>query len=212
MHESTSRPVRIGLTGGIASGKSKVAELFAARGIPIIDTDILARQLTEPGKPGLAAVTAAFGDGVLHPDGTLDRSRLRSMVFTDPAKRRRLDTILHPLILAAALHNAAEAGGPYQIFAVPLLTETGFDKQMDRVLVVDCPVEIQRQRLMLRDGESAQTADAMITAQASGEQRLAIADDIIVNDGSLEDLESAVERLHNQYLALCKQDNKRDQA
>jgi dephospho-CoA kinase len=198
--------MRVGLTGGIASGKSKVADLFAAHGVPIIDTDILARQLTEPGKPGLTAVVAAFGQEVLQPDGTLDRARLRSMVFADPAMRQRLDGILHPLILAAAMSTAAAAGGPYQIFAVPLLAETAFDKLMDRVLVVDCPVELQRQRLMSRDNESAKSADAMITAQTSREQRLKIADDVIVNDVTLQELKAAVERLHQQYLLRCVQD------
>lgn len=202
MPESTSRPMRVGLTGGIASGKSMVAELFAARGIPIIDTDILARELTERGKPGLAAVVAAFGTEVLHPDGTLDRARLRSMIFADPTMRQRLDSILHPLILAAAMSEAETAGGPYQIFAVPLLAETGFDKLMDRVLVIDCPVELQRQRLIARDSESAQSAEAMIAAQASPDIRLKIADDVIVNDVSLGELEDAVERVHQQYLAL----------
>jgi len=203
MSESASRPMRVGLTGGIASGKSMVANLFAAHGIPIIDTDILARQIVEPGQPGLAAVVAAFGNDVLRPDGTLDRTRLRSMVFADAAKRKQLDGLLHPLIMAAAMRAGETAGGDYQIFAVPLLVETAFDKLMDRVLVVDCDPELQRQRLMSRDNESAESADAIIASQATRQERLAIADDVILNDGTLRELEAAVERLHRQYLAQC---------
>lgn len=203
MPESASRPMRVGLTGGIASGKSKVADLFAARGIPIIDTDIIARQIVEPGQPGLAAVVAAFGNEILRPDGSLDRTRLRSMIFADPARRKQLDGLLHPLIMAAAIQAGETAGGDYQIFAVPLLVETAFDKLMDRVLVVDCDPELQRQRLMSRDNESAQSADAIIASQASRRERLAIADDVILNDGTLRELEAAVEQLHRQYLAQC---------
>jgi len=195
--------MRVGLTGGIASGKSMVANLFAARGIPIIDTDILARQIVEPGQPGLAAVVAAFGNDVLRPDGTLDRTLLRSIVFADATKRKQLDGLLHPLIMAAAMRAGETAGGDYQIFAVPLLVETAFDKLMDRVLVVDCDPELQRQRLMSRDNESAESADAIIASQATRQERLAIADDVILNDGTLRELEAAVERLHRQYLAQC---------
>jgi dephospho-CoA kinase len=203
MSESASRPMRVGLTGGIASGKSMVANLFAAHGIPIIDTDVLARQIVEPGQPGLAAVIAVFGNDVLRPDGTLDRTLLRSMVFADAAKRKQLDGLLHPLIMAAAMRAGETAGGDYQIFAVPLLVETAFDKLMDRVLVVDCDPELQRQRLMSRDNESAESADAIIASQATRQERLAIADDVILNDGTLRELEAAVERLHRQYLAQC---------
>ena len=203
MSDSASRPMRIGLTGGIASGKSVVADLFTARGVPVIDTDILARQIVEPGQPGLAAVVAAFGNDVLRPDGTLDRALLRSMVFADPTKRKQLDGLLHPLIMAAAMRAGETAQGDYQIFAVPLLVETAFDKLMDRVLVVDCDPELQRQRLMSRDNEIAQSADAIIASQATRQERLAIADDVILNDGTLRELEAAVERLHRQYLAQC---------
>jgi len=195
--------MRVGLTGGIASGKSKVAELFAARGIPVIDTDILARQIVEPGQPGLAAVAATFGNAVLRPDGTLDRGLLRGMIFADPGKRKQLDGLLHPLIMAASIAAGETAGGDYQIFAVPLLVETAFDKLMDRVLVIDCDPELQRQRLMSRDNETAQSADAIIASQASRQERLAIADDVILNDGTLRELEAAVERLHQQYLVQC---------
>jgi len=203
MSESASRPMRVGLTGGIASGKSMVADLFAAHGIPIIDTDILARKIVEPGQPGLGAVVATFGNEVLRPDGTLDRALLRSMIFADPVKRKQLDGLLHPLIMDAAISAGEAAGGPYQIFAVPLLTETAFDRLMDQVLVVDCDPELQRQRLMSRDHESAQSANAIIASQASRQERLAIADDVILNDGTLRELEAKVERLHQQYLAQC---------
>jgi dephospho-CoA kinase len=125
------------------------------------------------------------------------------MVFADPAKRKQLDGLLHPLIMAAAMRAGETAGGDYQIFAVPLLVETAFDKLMDRVLVVDCDPELQRQRLMSRDNESAESADAIIASQATRQERLAIADDVILNDGTLRELEAAVERLHRQYLAQC---------
>jgi len=199
---SPTRKLRIGLTGGIASGKSAVADYFADHGIAVVDTDLIAREVVEPGQPGLTAVTAEFGVRILQPDGSLDRSRLRQIVFSDPAARELLNSILHPLIRTRAAELADRAKGPYVVLAVPLLAETGFTELVDRILVVDCPVEEQRKRLMSRDGETYASASRIIEAQATREQRLAIADDVINNSGSLEELAQAVDDLHQRYLRL----------
>lgn len=193
------RPLRIGLTGGIASGKSVVAGLFAARGVPVIDTDRIAREVVEPGQPALARVVEAFGDGVLDEAGRLDRRALRERVFADPGDRRRLEGILHPAIMAELEEQSAAAGGDYQVLVIPLLVEGGRSEAVDRVLVVDCPVETQLERLRARDEETEAGARAMLAAQASREQRLAAADDVIINDGSLEALENRVAELDAQY-------------
>lgn len=198
-----SGALRIGLTGGIASGKSAVADMFIERGITVIDTDMVAREVVEPGEPGLAAVTEVFGTEVLNPDGSLDRARLRTIVFGDTDAKERLEAILHPLIRKTTFAHAQSSGGPYQVFAVPLLAETGFDDLVDRVLVVDCPVELQLERLMVRDGENETSARNILGAQASREERLAIADDVITNTGSISDLQAEVERLHGKYLNLA---------
>ena len=194
--------LRVGLTGGIASGKSVVADMFSARGVPVIDTDIIAREVVKAGEPGLQAVIREFGPEFLEADGTLDRALLRKKVFADPCSRKRLEEILHPLIRAKAFAQAENAGGPYQIFAVPLLAETNFADFVNRILVVDCPLEIQRKRLMARDNESEETVNNILNAQASRAERLDLADDVIVNDGSLENTERAVEELHQRYLAM----------
>jgi dephospho-CoA kinase len=196
-------PLRIGLTGGIASGKSAVADAFARRGAAIVDTDVIAREVVEPGRPALAAVVAAFGAEVLGPDGRLDRRALRRTVFADPEQRRRLEAILHPAIRAEMQRQAAAAAGPYVVIAIPLLVENGLQSQVDRVLVVDCPPEVQLARLLARDGETAEGARAILAAQATRDQRLAVADDVIVNDGSLADLEARVAALHRRYLELA---------
>jgi dephospho-CoA kinase len=196
--------LRIGLTGGIASGKSTVADLFAARGITVIDTDEIAREVVAPGTAGLAMITAAFDPEILRPDGTLDRAALRKKVFADDRLREQLEAILHPLIRAATLEEAAKhADDNYQIFVVPLLVETGFRELVDRVLVVDCPTEMQRARLMARDAESNTSANDMIRAQISREERLAVADDVIHNDAESGALEPAVQALHQKYQALA---------
>ncbi|MBS0375455.1 MAG: dephospho-CoA kinase [Proteobacteria bacterium] len=196
-------PLRIGLTGGIASGKTAVAAAFARRGVPVIDTDQLAREVVEPGRPALAAVVAAFGAGVLGADGRLDRRQLRAIVFADAARRRELEAILHPAIRAAMAEAVAGLRAPYVVLAIPLLVETGGRDPVDRVLVVDCPPELQVARLMARDGETVDAARAILAAQASREARLAAADDVIDNHGTLEALEAAVAQLHERYLALA---------
>lgn len=197
--------LRIGLTGGVASGKSAVAEAFCALGAALVDTDAVAREVVARGTPGLDAVVAAFGESVLDAAGELDRRRLRAVVFEDPAARRRLEAILHPLIRSRTLAAAEAAAGPYVLIAVPLLVETGFGELVDRVLVVDCPPELQVRRLIERDGIDKATAEAMIAAQADRETRLAAADDVIDNSGTLEAMRAQVRALHERYLALARE-------
>jgi dephospho-CoA kinase len=197
------RPLRIGLTGGIASGKSAVAGLFAARGVPVIDTDAIARDVVAPGEPALTRVVQEFGREVLDASGGLDRRRMRELVFSDAARRARLEAILHPAILDEMIRRSAQAGGNYQILVIPLLVEGDLAKHVDRLLVVDAMPETQLVRLLQRDAENPQQARAMIAAQASRAARLAQADDVIHNDGTLAELESQVAQLHETYLRLA---------
>ena len=200
---SAVKPLRVGLTGGIASGKSTVAGLFAARGVPVIDTDEIARDIVAPGQPALERVVREFGAGVLDAAGQLDRRRMRQLVFSDAATRQRLEAILHPEILAEMERRSARAGGTYQILVIPLLVEGGGDEHVDRILVVDAPPERQLERLLQRDAEHPDQAHAMIAAQARRETRLIQADDVISNDGTLVELEAQVERLHRLYQQLA---------
>ena len=197
--QSRRRPLRIGLTGGIASGKSTVADMFGELGIPIIDTDIIAREVVMPGAPALEEIREAFGPGVLGEDGTLDRAAMRRLIFASERLRRRLETILHPRIGAATLEQAATAGGPYQLIVVPLLTGSALRDHIDRVLVVDCSEETQIARLMARDAESEAHARRILAAQASRDERLAIADDVIENDGDLDSTRAQVLELDRSY-------------
>jgi dephospho-CoA kinase len=203
-HERTHKPLRVGLTGGIASGKSEVARLFAGLGIPVIDTDAIARQVVEPDTPGLASVVEAFGREILQPDGHLDRRRLRSVAFADPAARRRLEGILHPLIRAAMNEQSARVQGPYQILVIPLLVESGLRSSVDRVLVVDCPERVQLERLIRRDRTSEPEARAILEAQTSRGERLALADDVIVNESDIGALEREVRALDARYRELAR--------
>jgi dephospho-CoA kinase len=196
--------LRIGLTGGIASGKSTVASLFAEFGVEIIDTDQIARELVVPGSPALRAIARAFGQTILSDDGALDRKKLRGIIFADAAKRRKLEAILHPLIREVALARADASDAPYVILAVPLLFETGFDRLVDRKLVVDCPEPLQIERLTRRDGVSAVEARAIIGTQMPSDARKAAADDVIDNSGDLESVRSRVAELHTQYLNLTQ--------
>jgi dephospho-CoA kinase len=166
----------------------------------VLDTDVIAREVVARGTPGLAAVVDAFGTDLLQADGNLDRRRLRDLVFADAGRRARLETLLHPLILARLEALAASAGGPYQVLVIPLLVESGLAGRVDRVLVVDCSEEVQRQRLMVRDGESAAGAARILGAQIDRAARRAAADDVLVNEGSPADLRQGVERLHRSYL------------
>jgi dephospho-CoA kinase len=190
---------RIGLTGGIASGKSTVARLFGQRGVPVIDMDQLAREVVAPGEPALQAIVAVFGEEVLGADGQIDRARLRARVFHDLPSRRRLEELLHPQILAAAVRRAESLNGDYQVIVAPLLVEFGLAGWVDRVLVVDCPAELQIRRLLARDVGDETLARAILAAQATREVRLAAADDVIVNDGPAELLSTAVARLDAAY-------------
>jgi dephospho-CoA kinase len=196
-------PLRIGLTGGVASGKSSAAAAFHALGVPVVDADRLAREVVERGQPALAAIAAAFGPEYLLPDGGLNRRRLRELVFADPERRRQLEAIVHPAVRAAEAASLAGADAPYVVVAIPLLAETGQSPRFDRVLVVDCPESLQKSRLMARDGSSAAEADAMLAAQASRAARLAIANDVLDNSGSLAELDASVRRLHARYLGLA---------
>jgi dephospho-CoA kinase len=197
--------LRIGLTGGIASGKSIVTQRFAELKVPVIDADIAARRVVEPGEPGLEQVLRRFGLGVLDASGKLDRRALRELIFSDPASRQALDAILHPLIRAAMEQQAADAKGPYLVMAIPLLIESGRARErVDRVLVVDVAEARQLERVQARDGSSADQARAILASQASRETRLAAADDVLENDGSVADLRQAVDDLHEKYLHLAE--------
>jgi len=198
-----TRPLWVGLTGGIASGKSTVADLFAELGVTIIDTDIIAREVVMPGQPALAEVRAEFGDSIMSADGTLDRAALRALVFADGRARRRLEAILHPRIQQATLRQTQRAGGDYQLIVVPLLAESPLKSYLDRILVVDCDEDTQIRRLLERDTETEEQARRMLAAQSSREERLVIADDIINNDGDLADTSKQVAALHEIYLSLA---------
>ncbi len=201
--DTKSRVIRVGLTGGIASGKTLVADEFARLGIPIIDTDEISRAVVEPGQPALEEITAVFGQDVLTDSGELDRQQLRSIVFADEKLRQQLETILHPRIREQTLKASETAGGPYQVIVVPLLFEAGFQSLVERVLVVDCPESLQRKRLIDRDNEEPNLADRVIAAQLTRSARLEAADDIIDNAGTIAETRRQVEKLHRQYLSLA---------
>ncbi len=195
-------PLRIGLTGGIASGKSTVAELFSGLGVPVIDTDIIAREVVLPGQPALAEIRDAFGDAVFE-DGVLNRAAMRQQIFADNDARRRLEAILHPRIRQETIRQANASGGDYQLIVVPLLTESPLRDYVDRILVVDCDEETQIERLLARDAETEDQARRILATQASRDERLAIADDVIHNDTSIEATSSQVSALHDTYLRLA---------
>src|SRR5882672_466723 len=197
------KPLRIGLTGGVASVKSTVAKLFAARSVPVIDTDEIAREIVATGQPLLARVVQEFGRDILDTHGALDRRRMRTLIFSDPRKRERLEAILHPAILDEMECRSGQAGGIYQILVIPLLLEGRHEGQVDRVLVVDSAPETQFDRLMQRDAENPAQAQAMIAAQAARAARLALADDVISNDATLAELESQVAQLDDSYRRLA---------
>jgi dephospho-CoA kinase len=199
---STPRPLRIGLTGGIASGKTNVANFFADLGIPVIDTDVIARDVVAKGAPALAQIRADFGDAVFNDDGVLDRKAMRKLVFSDDSKRRQLEAILHPRIREAAVVQVQAVTDPYMIIVVPLLVESPMKALMDRVLVVDCSEDVQFKRLLARDTEDEAQARRMIAAQASRDERCAIADDVLLNDTDLDETRRQVDALHHRYLEL----------
>jgi dephospho-CoA kinase len=194
--------LRVGLTGGIGSGKSEAARHFAHLGVTVIDTDVLARELVEPGQPALKEIAGAFGETVLDGAGRLDRDRLRQRVFTDPVSRQHLEAILHPRIRTRALQLAELADTPYCVLVIPLLVETKADYGLQRILLIDCPEDIQRQRVRSRDRLNDAEIDAILATQASRAQRQAMADDIVVNSKQLTDLHAGIEALHHRYLQL----------
>jgi dephospho-CoA kinase len=195
----------VALTGGIASGKSAVADHLAALGAGMIDADIVSRELVAPGSAALAEIVDAFGTDVLAADGSLDRRAMRERVFADASSRRRLEAILHPRVRDVLRDRSAAVEAPYALLVIPLLVESGHYGWVDRVLVVDVPRELQRGRLVARDRITPELADAMLDAQASREQRLALANDVIANDGSLDELDAKVRALHERYVALARQ-------
>jgi dephospho-CoA kinase len=195
--------LHIGLTGGIASGKSTVEQRFIELGVPVINADDSSRAVVEQGQPGLAAVVARFGAGILTPEGDLDRRALRSLIFSDAARRKELEALLHPLIRADMEQRSSQAIGPYVILSIPLLVEGNASGRWDRVLVVDADESLQLARLITRDGVSEAEARATLAAQASRAARLAAADDVLENSGTVADLRQAVDRLHRRYLELA---------
>jgi dephospho-CoA kinase len=197
------RRLRIGLTGGVGSGKSTVAQRFVELGVPVIDADATARAVVAPGKPGLEAVRERFGPGVLTENGELNRRALRDLIFKDPDSRRDLEAILHPLIRADMQESAEAAVGPYVVMAIPLLVEGGSRDRVDRILVIDVDEVVQLQRVMARDGSTEEQARAILASQASRSARLAAADDVLLNSGTVTDLRQAVDHLHERYLHLA---------
>lgn len=196
----------VGLTGGIGSGKSTVADAFVRLGAGLVDTDHLAQALTAQQGAAIPALVAQFGADILAVDGSLDRAAMRQRVFADPEARRQLEGILHPMIRTAAREAIAASQTPYVVQAIPLLVETGAARYaLDRVLVVDCPETVQVQRVMARNGLTATEVEAIMAAQASRAARLAVADDVIDNGGSPEGLAGKVARLHQLYLELAAQ-------
>jgi dephospho-CoA kinase len=195
---------RVALTGGIASGKTTVANLFAALGVTIVDTDLLAREVVAPGTPLLAEIAAHFGAGVIAADRSLDRRALRERVFSDAAERRWLEERTHPAIRVLTDQRCAAAKSIYSLVAIPLLVETQGQSRFNRVLVVDCEPELQLARLMARDGMTREAASKMLAAQVSRDARLAIADDVIHNDGDLAGVRDQVARLHREYVAAAQ--------
>lgn len=195
--------LRVGLTGGIGSGKSRVCGLFAELGIPVIDSDQVARELVLPGSPALQQIVTLFGDGVLQADGSLNRAYMRELVFADREKRRQLEALLHPLIRKEIEQQLQRINAPYAILAIPLLLEKGWQQQLDRVLVIDCSEAQQLERALQRDGGTSEAIQQIIDSQLSRKERLSGADDIIDNSGMLADLRPQVEALHKYYLQLA---------
>ncbi|MEJ2173764.1 MAG: dephospho-CoA kinase [bacterium] len=198
-------PFVIGLTGGIGSGKSAAADEFARLGATLVDTDAIAHALTAPGGAAIDSVRAVFGDASIDASGAMDRAKVRARVFADPSARRRLEDILHPLIRQESTARVTAAAGAYVVLVVPLLIESAdYRSRVDRVLVVDCPAELQLARVRARSGLSEDEARRIVAAQVSRETRLAAADDVIDNSGTLEALYAQVKRLHQRYLALAQ--------
>lgn len=197
--------LRIALTGGIGSGKSTVAELFAKLGVPIIDADRIAKEITEPNTPVYTKILHHFGKEIIHANGQLNREKLRKIVFSDPQQRKFLEQIQHPVILETMnqqMERARSNNAPYCILVIPLLVEANLADQFDRILVVDVPEETQIKRAQQRDQSSPEIINNILRSQADREKRLAIADDIVINDGTMDALENKIKNLHAMYLDL----------
>ncbi|QHB31429.1 dephospho-CoA kinase [Yersinia canariae] len=193
----------VALTGGIGSGKSTVADAFANLGVPLVDADIIARQVVEPGMPALANIASRYGETILHTDGTLNRAALRAKIFSEPQEKAWLNSLLHPLIQQETQRQLASINALYVLWVVPLLVENGLHHRANRVLVVDVAPEIQLARTMARDGITRQQAEHILASQVSRQQRLASADDIIDNSGDPIVIAPQVASLHQQYLKLA---------
>lgn len=203
--EESDRPLLVALTGGVASGKTSVSNRLAERGVPVVDTDLIARHVVAPGSQGLKELVDAFGREILDPEGALDRRKMRERVFDRPGQRQRLEAILHPLIEREARHQvAAHQNADYVILVVPLLVESGLFRDADQVVVVDVPEQVQVRRLLERDGIDLARAESILAAQASRPERLAVADEVIDNGGSLEDLLEAADELHERLQTLSR--------
>lgn len=194
----------VGLTGGIASGKSLVASLFTQRGVPVIDADQVARDVVVPGSDALHEIIQRFGSDILCADGTLNRRRLREWVFSDTAARKDLEIIMHPRIHAEMARQRDQAKGNYKMLMVPLLARSGMRSLVNRILVIDTPAATQLQRLIRRDDISEELANSMLKAQESRKQRLGMADDVLINDGSADVLGPLVDQLHRHYMAISR--------
>ena len=198
-----STALRIGLTGGIGSGKTEASRAFSRLGATIIDTDLIARELVEPGQTALSEISATFGAQLIDASGRLDRSQLRQAVFANPEQRQKLENILHPRIRERAMALANQAETPYCILVIPLLVESALDYPLDRILVIDTPQELQYRRVAARDAATTNEIDAILATQTSRQKRLALADDVVVNDRGLEHLHKEIKRLHDFYLRLA---------
>jgi dephospho-CoA kinase len=195
--------LKIGLTGGLGCGKTTVANLFAAKGVPVLDADQIARELVEPGQPALAAIVREFGEEFLEA-GQLNRVRLREVVFQCPERKRQLESILHPMVFDAMQRQLATLRSDYCILCIPLLLETKQQAFVDRILVIDCPVELQYERVKNRDGLEMAEIGRIIQSQVSRQERLAAATEVIENSGQMEQLVEQVEKLHRMYRTLAR--------
>ena len=189
------------MTGGIASGKTSASDIFASHGVPILDTDLSARAVVEPGQPALDEIKARFGSDVITASGGLNRAALREIIFDHPEKRHELEAILHPKIQAHINQQKDQLDAPYCIIVVPLFLESGRGYETDKLLVIDVPIEVQRERLAQRDGTTPEQIEQILNSQATRDERLSAADDVIDNTASPDALAARVAELHQQYLS-----------
>lgn len=194
--------LRVGLTGGIGSGKSTVCNIFSELGVPVIDADAISHKLVKKGKPALKYIKDVFGDKVFNGNGELDRNKMREIIFNDTKSRKQLENILHPLIYNEIERRLSDLINPYCVICIPLLLETGSENKVDRILVIDIPEEMQVNRTVLRDNSNVIDIKKIIDSQVSRKERLKAADDVIVNDGDLTDLKNKIHELNNKYNRL----------